>query len=110
MEKDPLENVLSVKCHLHPSNPSDVLHLAPDAANHRACIRCVLKGDVTTLAALDIMSLFQMAGDEDSILSYYPPLGDLTIYQRLESIQQYSVDKMIELIVQKIGDMKLSFE
>jgi len=58
MEKDPLENVLSVKCHLHPSNPSGVLHLAASATNRRACIRCVLRGDVPTLDALDIRNLF----------------------------------------------------
>jgi len=58
MEKDLLGNVFSIKCHLHPSNPSDVLHIAAGAASHRVCIRCVLRGDVPNLAALDIRSLF----------------------------------------------------
>jgi len=58
MEKTPLEKALSVKCHLHPSNPSDVLHLVAGAESHRACIKCVLSGDVPTLAALDLRSFF----------------------------------------------------
>ena len=57
MEKTPLEKVLSVKCHMHPNNPSDILHVAAGAVNHRACIKCVLSGDVPNLAALDIRSL-----------------------------------------------------
>ena len=64
MEKTPLEKTLSVKCYLHPDNSSDVLNVAVGAANHRACIKCLISGDVPNLAALDLKSLFQMADDE----------------------------------------------
>ena len=58
MEKSPIENVLSVKCPLHPSNPSDVLRISADTASHRACIKCLINGDVPNLEAIDIRSLF----------------------------------------------------
>jgi len=58
MEITPLEKVLSVKCPLHPSNSSDLLHVAADADSHRACINCILGGDVPILAGLDLKSLF----------------------------------------------------
>jgi len=58
MEIAPLEKILSVKCPLHPSNPSDILHVAAGVASHRACINCILDGDVHFLDALDLRSLF----------------------------------------------------
>jgi len=58
MEKTPLEKALSVKCYLHPSSSSDVLHVAASTTNHRACIKCLISGDVPSLAALDLRSLF----------------------------------------------------
>jgi hypothetical protein len=58
MEITPLEKVLSVRCPLHPSNSSDVLLIADKNGSHRACINCILCGDVPALAALDLRSLF----------------------------------------------------
>jgi len=86
MEIDPLEKALSVMCPLHPSNSSDLLHVAPGVANHRACINCILGGDIQPFVALDLKSLFKAADKDDCILKNYPPLGDPTIYKRLESI------------------------
>ena len=54
MEIDPLEKALSVMCPLHPSNSSDLLHVAPGVANHRACINCILGGDIQPFVALDL--------------------------------------------------------
>ena len=87
MEIDPLEKVLSVKCPLHPSNSSDFLHVAKDAINHRACINCILDGDVHSFAALDLKSLFYAADNEACILKNYPPLGDPAIYLDLQNIK-----------------------
>jgi len=58
MEIDPLEKVLSVRCPLHPSNSSDILLVAARPVSHRACINCILGGDVFSFAALDLRSLF----------------------------------------------------
>jgi hypothetical protein len=51
-----------------------------------------------------------MTDDEDSILCCYPPLGNTSIYKKLENIQQYSVGKTIEQIEQYISDLKRSFD
>jgi len=58
MEINQLEKVLSVRCPLHPRNPSDVLHVAASVDSHRACINCIIDGDVSTLAAFDLKCLF----------------------------------------------------
>lgn len=51
------KNILEVRCPSHPSNESNVLHVAADAINHRACIDCVISGKVPNIAALNLKCL-----------------------------------------------------
>ena len=53
-----LDNVLSAKCPLHPTFQCDFLHVAASAAHYRACICCLIDGDVPFSAAVCIKSLF----------------------------------------------------
>ena len=82
MEIDPLEKILSVKCPLHLDTPSEILHVAVNTTKHRACLKCVLKGNVPSLSALDLKSLFSMDDNKEYILNCYPPMIDATIFTR----------------------------
>jgi len=86
MEIDKLEKILSVKCPLHPDTPSEILHVSANTNKHRACLKCVLKGNVPSLSALDLKSFFSMDDRKENILNYYPPMTDTTILTRLEII------------------------